>query len=211
MQKALAAAVRIGGVAILGLKLCVVASAAPLEPDIQRQVREATFEVVVPKPAEESIRYDKSWHELLPYQMRADKYVSVGTAFAIGDNTYATAMHVLIASFGDSRGEPMLRDAAGKLYPIAQVTKGSVDQDFAVFTLANPPDNVAALPLNEKPVLNGTVYAVGNALGEGVVMREGTTPRTRRRKTAAAGPGCAFPRRSRAATAAGRWSTPRAG
>ena len=157
--------VRFGGVGILGLQFCAGALAAPLEPDIQRQVREATFEVVVPKPAEESIRYDKPWHELLPYQMRADKYVSVGTAFAIGDHQFVTAMHVLIASFGDSRGEPMLRDAAGKLYPIAQVTKGSVDQDFAVFTLANPPDSVAALPLNEKPVLNGTVYAVGNALG----------------------------------------------
>lgn len=173
MKRAMAALVRFGGVGILGLQFCAGAFAAPLEPDIQRQVREATFEVVVPKPAEESIRYDKPWHELLPYQMRADKYVSVGTAFAIGDHQFVTAMHVLIASFGDSRGEPMLRDAAGKLYPIAQVTKGSVDQDFAVFTLANPPDSVAALPLNEKPVLNGTVYAVGNALGEGVVMREG--------------------------------------
>ena len=173
MQKVLAAAVRIGGVAFLGLQLCASVLAAPLEPDIQRKVREATFEVVVPKPAEESIRYDKPWHELLPFQMRNDKYVSVGTAFAIGDHQFATAMHVLIASFGDSRGEPLLRDAAGKLYPIAQITKGSFDQDFAVFTLTDPPDLTAALELNERPALNGTVYAVGNALGEGVVMREG--------------------------------------
>ena len=90
--------VRFGGVGILGLQFCAGALAAPLEPDIQRQVREATFEVVVPKPAEESIRYDKPWHELLPYQMRADKYVSVGTAFAIGDHQFVTAMHVLIAA-----------------------------------------------------------------------------------------------------------------
>ncbi len=157
----------------LALQLCVGARAAPLEAGIQRKVREATFEVVLPKPAQESVTYDKPWQELIPYQARSDKYVSIGTAFAIGPNQYATAMHVLIAAFGDSRGEPMLRDADGKLYPIAQITKGSTDQDFAVFTLAKQPDRVAFLELNDKPELNETVYAVGNALGEGVVMREG--------------------------------------
>lgn len=173
MQKSLAAAARIGGVVVLALQLCVGACAAPLEADIQRKVREATFEVVLPKPAQESVTYDKPWQELIPYQLRSDKYVSIGTAFAIGPNQYATAMHVLIAAFGDSRGEPMLRDADGKLYPIAQITKGSIDQDFAVFTLAKQPDRSAFLELNDKPELNETVYAVGNALGEGVVMREG--------------------------------------
>jgi len=166
MQKALAAAV-------LGLQLCVGAGAAPLEAGIQRKVREATFEVVMPKPAQESVTYDKPWQELLPYPVRADKYVSMGTAFAIGPNQYVTAMHVLVAAFGDARGEPLLRDAGGNLYAIAQVTKGSTDQDFAVFTLARPPERAAFLALNDKPELNGTVYAVGNALGEGVVMREG--------------------------------------
>jgi len=158
---------------VLGLQLCVGAFAAPLEAGIQRKVREATFEVVMPKPAQESITYDKPWQELLPYQVRSDKYVSIGTAFAIGPNQYATAMHVLLATFGDSRGEPMLRDAGGNLYPIAQVTQGSTDQDFAVFTLAKPPEHATFLDLNDKPELNGTVYAVGNALGEGIVMREG--------------------------------------
>lgn len=158
---------------VLALQLGVGAYAAPLEAGIQRNVREATFEVVLPKPAQESVTYDKPWQELIPYQLRSDKYVSIGTAFAIGPNQYATAMHVLIAAFGDSRGEPMLRDADGKLYPIALITKGSTDQDFAVFTLAKQPDRSAFLELNDKPELNETVYAVGNALGEGVVMREG--------------------------------------
>ncbi|WP_422018511.1 S1 family peptidase [Roseateles sp.] len=169
----LAATARIGGVVVLALQFCVGAFASPLEAGIQRKVRDATFEVVLPKPAQESVTYDKPWQELIPYQARSDKYVSMGTAFAIGPNLYATAMHVLIAAFGDSRGEPMLRDANGSLYPIAQITKGSTDQDFAVFTLAKPPDQAAFLELNDKPELNETVYAVGNALGEGVVMREG--------------------------------------
>ena len=173
MHESFAAAARIGVVAVLGLQFSVGAFAAPLEAGIQRKVREATFEVVMPKPARESITYDKPWQELIPYQLRADKYVSIGTAFAIGPNQYVTAMHVLIPTFGDARGEPMLRDAAGNLYPIAQVTKGSADQDFAVFTLAKPPEGAGFLALNDKPELNGTVYAVGNALGEGIVMREG--------------------------------------
>lgn len=173
MQKALAAAVRIGGIAVFGLQFCVGTFAAPLEAGIQRKVSEATFEVVMPKPAHESVTYDKPWQELIPYQVRSDKYVSTGTAFAIGPNRYVTAMHVLLASFGDSRGEPMLRDAAGNLYPIAQIIKGSVDQDFAVFTLAKLPAHPGFLELNDKPELNETVYAVGNALGEGIVMREG--------------------------------------
>lgn len=173
MQKTFAAAARIGVAAGLGLQFCVGALAGPLDADVQRKVREATFEVVMPKPVQQSVTYDKPWEELLPFQVRADKYVSIGTAFAIGPNQYATAMHVLVGTFGDSRGEPMLRDAAGHLYPIAQVTKGSADQDFAVFTLDKQPEGTGFLALNDRPELNGTVYAVGNALGEGIVMREG--------------------------------------
>ena len=136
-------------------------------------MREATFEVVLPKPAKETVSYDKPWQDLIPFQIRSDKYLSIGTAFSIGNGQYVTAMHVLFAAFGDSRGEPMLRDGAGNIYPIAQLTKGSVDQDFVVFTLAKQPEHPAALELQDKPELNETVYAVGNALGEGVVVREG--------------------------------------
>ncbi len=172
MQASLGSIGRAGAVVVLGL-VSAGTFAAPLEASLQERVRAATFEVVIPKPERESVTYDKPWHDALPYQLRSDPYVSIGTAFAIGPNQYATAMHVLLACFGDGRGEPLLRDAAGKLYPIAQVTKGSVDKDFAVITLATPPDHATVLALNDKPELNGTVYAVGNALGEGIVMREG--------------------------------------
>lgn len=172
MQALLASRTRAGVLVGLGL-LSAGAFAAPLDAGLQQQVRTATFEVVIPKPERESVRYDKPWHDALPYQLRSDAYVSIGTAFAIGPNRYATAMHVLQGCFGDARGEPLLRDAAGKLYPIAQITQGSMDQDFAVFTLATPPAHSSFLALNDRPELNGTVYAVGNALGEGIVMREG--------------------------------------
>jgi len=173
MRVTLAAIGRIGAMAILGLQAFGFASAAPLDADIQKTVQDATFEVVIPKPTKESITYDKPWQDLLPYQIRSDKYVSIGTAFSIGSGRYVSAMHVLFAVFGDARGEPMLRDAAGKVYPIAKIVKGSAEKDFVVFTLAQAPDHSAALAVDEAPELNETVYAVGNALGEGVVVREG--------------------------------------
>ncbi|WP_077036252.1 serine protease [Pelomonas sp. KK5] len=168
-----AAAGRLGAILLLGAQLGLSARAAPLDADIQRRVREATFEVVLPKPAKESLSYDKPWQELMPYQVRSDMYVPIGTAFSIGSGRYATAMHVLSAAFGDSRGEPMLRDAGGNVYPIGQIVKGSADQDFVVFTLAKSPGHPVALELQASPELNETVYAVGNALGEGIVVREG--------------------------------------
>ncbi len=164
---------RAGVMVVLGLELAVAASAAPLDSGIQRLVRESTFEVVVPKPAKETITYDKLWQDLIPYQVRSDKYLSIGTAFSIGSGRYVTAMHVLFAAFGDPQREPMLRDAGGNIYTIDKIVKGSADQDFVVFTLGKAPDRPAALEVEEKPELNETVYAVGNALGEGIVMREG--------------------------------------
>ena len=158
---------------LLGLLAVVAASAAPLDASVQRRVREATFEVVVPKPAKETIIYDKPWQDLLPYQVRSDKYLSIGTAFSVGSGRYVTAMHVFFAAFGDPQREPMLRDAGGNIYPIEKIVKGSSDQDFVVFTLAKAPDQAASLDMEEQPELNETVYAVGNALGEGIVMREG--------------------------------------
>jgi S1-C subfamily serine protease len=42
-----------------------------------------------------------------------------------------------------------------------------------VFTLAQSPGKDVALPLDRTPALNAVVYAVGNALGTGVVIRDG--------------------------------------
>lgn len=173
MRVSVATTSRFGAIVILSLQAVLPASAAPLDAAIQHKVQEATFEVVVPKPAKDTVTYDKPWQDLLPFQARSDKYVSIGTAFSIGAGQYVTAMHVLSAVIGDARGEPVLRDAAGQVYPIANIVKGSVEKDFVVFTLAKTPEHVTALDAEESPELNETVYAVGNALGEGIVAREG--------------------------------------
>jgi hypothetical protein len=117
--------------------------------------------------------------DLLPYQERNDKYFSVGTAFSIGGNRYLTAAHVLDTCLGGLWGVPALRDASGNVFPIDRIEKFSLARDFAVFSVTGSP-KAGALPINTKPALNGAVYAVGNALGTGIVIRDGvytsTTP-----------------------------------
>ncbi len=149
------------------------AKAQTLAPDIIAKIHETTFEVVAAKPVDEPLVYEKPLPlELLPFQERNDKYYSIGTAFAIGPNRYVTAGHVLSADLAGSWGPPALRDADGHVYSIDKIEKFSLERDFVVFSLVGAPD-AAPLETNSTPDLNSTVYTVGNALGTGVVVRDG--------------------------------------
>jgi hypothetical protein len=137
------------------------------------KVDAATFEVVIPKADNDPLTYEKPLPlDLLPYQERTDKYFSVGTAFSLGNNRYVTAGHVLMVALGDLTGPPALRDASGHVYAVDKILKFSLQQDFVMFSLKEQPGN-AALDTNTKPAVNSVVYAVGNALGTGVVIRDG--------------------------------------
>jgi len=150
-----------------------LAHAATLTADMQKAVRAATFEVVLHKQDADSLSYEKPPPlDLIPFVIRSDHYWSIGTAFAIGPRTYVSAAHVLAAAVGSQFGAPSLRDSAGHVYPVDQVLKFSLHEDFAVFTLTGAPDAVA-LPTNAEPKIDDTVFAAGNALGEGVVVRDG--------------------------------------
>lgn len=167
------------GVALLalGLQLSVVPTtvlAVDLDAGTQRDIRAATFEVVQLKPPDGAVTYERPLPlDLIPYQQRVDLYRSIGTAFAIGSNKYVTAAHVLAAGAGSQYGPPALRDAAGNVYPIYQVLQYSQHEDFAVLSLQNPPHRAQVLKTGPKPAVNDVVFAVGNALGEGVVIRDG--------------------------------------
>ena len=166
---------RIGVLALLsGLGLGVPAAhAATLDPSALPQIEAATFEVVQAKPTIDTLTYEKPLPlDLLPYQERTDKYHSIGTAFAIGHGRYVTAGHVLLAGQGSLWGPPELRDGSGHVYPIGKIEKFDLRKDFAVFSLAGSPGD-ATLDVDTKPTLNTAVYAVGNALGTGVVIRDG--------------------------------------
>ena len=158
----------------LVVQLGVTAGAVDLDAGTQRDIRAATFEVVQLKPPDGEVTYERPLPlELIPYQQRIDLYRSVGTAFAIGPNRFVTAGHVLSVGAGSQYGPPALRDAAGHVYPIYQVLQYSQHEDFAVVSLRDPPAHVQVLKAGPKPALNDVVFAVGNALGEGVVIRDG--------------------------------------
>ncbi|HEY8287754.1 MAG TPA: hypothetical protein VIG49_00710 [Acetobacteraceae bacterium] len=106
----------------MGLGSLAVAHGATLDPAMLPKIEAATFEVVQAKPLTDPLTYEKPLPlELLPYQERTDKYYSIGTAFAIGNNRYVTAGHVLLAGVGSLWGAPELRDSKGRVYAIDKV------------------------------------------------------------------------------------------
>ncbi len=136
-------------------------------------ISEAVFEVVVPKPAEDSLSYEKPLPlHLIPYSIRNDKYYAVGTAFAIGPSEFVSAAHVTLLGVESHFKEAAIRDKAGRVYQIDKINGYSERKDFVVFSLKNKRADTF-LPLNTSPRVNQKVYAVGNALGEGIVIRDG--------------------------------------
>ena len=126
------------------------------------------------KPPEGAVTYEQPLPmDLIPYQQRVDRYRSIGTAFAIGPNRYVTAGHVLSLGMASQFGPPALRDSAGAVYDIDRILKYSDDQDFVEVSLKHPPQPEKALKTAAPPPLNESVFAVGNALGQGVVVRDG--------------------------------------
>ncbi|KAJ0342368.1 hypothetical protein COL154_014107, partial [Colletotrichum chrysophilum] len=86
-----------------------------LDPWLLPGIQPPTLEVVAAKP-KDTLTYEKPLPlDLLPYQERTDKYHSIGTAFAIGPNTYVTAAHVFMIGYQSLWGPPELRDASGKV------------------------------------------------------------------------------------------------
>jgi len=152
---------------------CATAAAATLAPGVQEKLSSATFEVVLAKPLSDPLTYEKPLPlELIPYRERTDKFRSIGTAFAIGPNRFVSAAHVINAGNGSQYGPLALRDASGKTYRVDKIIKYSSSEDYAVFSVINAPA-VVTLPTRSRPPLNTPVFAVGNALGDGVVVRDG--------------------------------------
>ena len=158
---------------LLSLVMLVEDARAGVSPELQKTIRTNTFEVVMKKPAVDTAVYEKPLPlELLPFRERNDGYRSVGTAFALGQNTYVTAAHVFAAGIDSQYGAPELRGSDGTVYAVERILRYSQHEDFVVFSLAHDPVP-AGLPVNREPHIDEPVLAVGNALGEGIVIRDG--------------------------------------
>ncbi len=170
--KCLSVVIGLVTLAVLLLHAPVTAQAA-LDKKILGLVNQAVFEVVVLKPTRDSLTYERPLPlDLLPYAERTDKYVSLGTAFTIAPGELVTAAHVLGLDHESQFTDYFIRDVNGAVYAIDKILKYSDRRDFVVFSVKNRSSG-PFLPTNAAPELNDKVYAVGNALGEGIVIRDG--------------------------------------
>lgn len=178
-----------------------VFSQAVLENTILMKVMDSVFEVVVDKIEDTTITYERELPlDKIPYATRTDKFVPIGTCFLLEDGTFYSACHV-ISLYGDSLYEKYyIRDAEGTTYPIENITTFSNRRDFISFTVPTfTKKEGSGLKVAKKIAMNTNVFSVGNAQGEGIVIRNGVltskTPENRDgewkwlRFSAAASPG----------------------
>lgn len=175
MTCTLRGAMRRLGAAVLMLGLCAPVIAARTVAELSALAREATFEVVLPKTEPAHVSYEKPLPlELLPFTERNDRFFSIGTAFAIAPDIFVSNAHVLMSGLGSPMGQPYLRDAAGTTYQIERVLKFSLHEDYVLFRARDARASQVLQPGEEaEPAIGTKVHAVGNALGEGVVLRDG--------------------------------------
>jgi len=97
------------------------------------------FEVVVEKPVNDSLTYEKElpW-DSIPYNIRVDKYYSIGTAFSISETELVSAFHVI-----DLRRASMMypkffiRDANGDVFELDTIESFDTHRDFIKFKVKN--------------------------------------------------------------------------
>jgi len=152
--------------------LAASADPSPTQLPVQK-VGSAVFEVVVPKVDDTFIRYERTLPvEKLPYSVRNDHFISLGTAFAVAPNRFVSGAHVFALPTNSRGDEFYLRDQNGKTYLVSRVLKYSTDRDLIEFEVKQPPPTIQPLVFASAAV-GDTVYVVGNALGEGISYRDG--------------------------------------
>jgi len=156
--------------------LCVhsLCAQAVLRPEILAKLNAAVFEVVVLKPEEGMLEYEKKLPlERIPFSIRTDKYLPLGTAFLMDDGFFYSAAHVFNLHDESQYGDYFLRDSAGKLYKVDTLISFATDRDFIIFTAEGYTDTKKGLSAKKDFSLNTQTFSVGNALGEGIIIRDG--------------------------------------
>ena len=140
-----------------------------------KKYKNGIFEVVTLKQ-EDTTEYKEAFpHDLIPFQVRNDKYYSLGTAFLIDDKTFVSAAHVFgIGQTSQLSDDYALRDTEGNIFEIDQVQKLSNYRDIIQFTVKQNTQGYFEFTIADSYEAGDTIYAAGNALGEGVIFRKGT-------------------------------------
>ena len=140
-----------------------------------KKYKNGIFEVVTLKLEDKTSYKEEFPHKLIPFQIRNDKYYSVGTAFLIDDKTFVSAAHVFgIGQFSLLSENFALRDSKGNILTIKQVEKYSNYRDFIQFSVEQSTDSYHEFTIADEYEEGDVIYAAGNALGEGVIFRKGT-------------------------------------
>lgn len=168
--------------------LCMLCSLASLiaeellSADKLELLQKAVFEVVVKKAEVDPLTYEKKLPlNRLPFKERTDKYDSIGTAFLMDDGYFYTASHVLQLDIRSQSEDFFIRDTNENVYAIDKIIKFSINRDFVIFSVKDfQKEEGVGLSFEAKYKVNTPVLSVGNAQGEGIVIRDGlltsTTP-----------------------------------
>ena len=145
-------------------------------PLVDWLARNAVFEVVIEKfPEDTNIIYEKEldWSRV-PYIIRSDRFHSIGTAFAISPTEAITNFHVINLGFDHMVNIRYFirRDRESEAYEINLITGGSNEKDFLIFTVTGKTFDVY-FQLERHFNIGDPVFSIGNALGEGIVIRDG--------------------------------------
>lgn len=137
--------------------------------------------MVAEKPTQESLAYDKplNW-DLQDFAIRNDKYIPLGTAFAISDHELVTAAHVLNLTPGSqvykTRFIREKRKEGGKsdehVYEVDNIRAFSENRDYVIFSVKGKTFD-KWLDVAHTFSFNTKIFTAGDAYGEGIVIREG--------------------------------------
>lgn len=146
-----------------------------LDAEVVDLLSSAVYEVVVQKLPEDNYTYEKELPlDRIPFQIRNDKYNSIGTAFLMDDGYFYSAAHVLALAEKSLYNEYFIRDSKGNVFSIDNIVKFATNRDFVLFTVKDfDIKSAPKLTKAKDQEVNTTVYSVGNALGDGVVIRDG--------------------------------------
>lgn len=148
-----------------------------LENDVFIKVMSSVYEVVVDKHEDKDIKYEKEIpFDRLSFNVRNDKYTPIGTAFLMDDGYFYTAAHVIGLNGVTVYDKYYIRDQEGDVYEIDTIYKYSNTRDFIKFSVKDYEiEKGSGLKVSSSKLkVNTSVFSVGNALGEGIIIRNGT-------------------------------------
>ncbi|WP_253707396.1 serine protease [Treponema sp. OMZ 799] len=153
----------------------ILGAQAVLSPEVLNKINGAVFEVVVLKPEEGKVEYEKKLPmDRIPFAIRNDKYIPIGTAFLMDDGKFYSAAHVFNLYEESFYNDYYLRAVSGAIYKVGSVLSYSVERDFIVFEAENYKHvKGEGLSVLNEFNLNTPTFSVGNALGEGIIIRNG--------------------------------------